>query len=304
MKMKLLTKRVIIILFLAQCAWTQQIAITIDDSPAGNSKLYKAVERGQLLIKELKKAEVKQVVFFSVGKRANTQKGLKLLQMYANAGHLIANHSYHHWAFRKKDTVAYTQDILKAEKVIRQIPTFKKWYRSPQLQEGETREKRDCLRNFLKQHGYIYGYVTVDTYEFYIEYLLQKGLKRKRQFNKENLKKLYLEHMWKAVLFYDGVAQFISQPVKHTLLLHDNDVTVMFIKDLVELLREKGWTIICPEEAYTDTLLSFEPDVLLNNQGRIMAIAKSKGYSGPFRTEDENRQAIEDLFVKYNVWNK
>jgi hypothetical protein len=32
-----------------------------------------------------------------------------------------------------------------------------------------------------------------------------------------------------------------------------------------------------------------------------MAIAKSKGYRGPFRS-GENNQTIEEMFVKYHVW--
>ena len=108
--------------------------------------------------------------------------------------------------------------------------------------------------------------------------------------------------MWNAVAFYDGIAQqFIGQPVKHTLLLHDNDVTAMFINDLVEFLREKGWTIISPEDAYTDRLIKTAPDVLLNHQGRIMAIAKSKGYQGPYR-HGEDEHTIEEMFVTYQVW--
>jgi peptidoglycan-N-acetylglucosamine deacetylase len=186
--------------------------------------------------------------------------------------------------------------------MISHLPTFRKWYRAPLLHEGNTHEKRDHLRAFLTQHGYINGYVTVDTWEFYINHLLQKGLRKGKHFNKDNLRKVYLEHMWNAVEFYDTVAQqFFSHPVKHTLLLHDNDVTALFIKDLVEFLREKGWTIISSEEAYADPLLRTAPDVLLNNQGRVMAIAKSKDYRGPYR-HGEDEHAIEEMFVKYHVW--
>lgn len=302
MNVKLLTSSVVFLVLLTHSVCAQQIAMTIDDAPSPGSKLYQAMERSQLLIQQLKEAKVSQVAFFVRAKYADSQSSFQRLQMYAEAGHVIANHSYHHWDLRKVDATTYAQDILKAERVIGNIPNFRKWYRFPFLHEGDTREKRDQLQEFLKQHGYINGYVTVDNWDFYINQLLQKGLRKGWRFNKDNLRKVYLEHMWNAVKFYDGVAkQFISHPVKHTLLLHDNDVTAMFIKDLVELLREKGWTILSPEEAYTDIRVNTAPDVLLNNQGRIMAIAKSKGYNGPFRS-GENAQTIEKMFVKYHVW--
>lgn len=290
------------VVLLSHSLWAQQIALTIDDAPCFNSELYNAMERSQLLLKHLNEAKVRQVVFFVNGKCASSQHGLQRVQMVAEAGHLIANHSYHHWDFDNIKTTTYTHDILKAEQVISHLPNYRKWYRAPLLHEGNTREKRDHLREFLKQHGYINGYVTIDTWEFYINYLVQKGVKQGRQFNLENLRKVYLAHMWHAVEFYENVAQqFFPHPVKHTLLLHDNDVTALFIKDLVELLREKGWTIISPENAYNDPLLHTAPDVLLNNQGRVMAIAKSKGYPGPYRS-GEDEHTIEEMFVRYQVW--
>jgi hypothetical protein len=32
-----------------------------------------------------------------------------------------------------------------------------------------------------------------------------------------------------------------------------------------------------------------------------MAIAKSKGYQGPYRS-GEDKQTIEEMFIKYKVW--
>ena len=302
MNIKILTISVVFLVVLTQNVWAQQIALTIDDAPGANGQVYQGMERSQVLIQQLNDANVSQIVFFVIGKWADSQRGLKRVQLYADAGHLIANHSYHHWDVDKVKTTTYTHDILKAEEVIRDTPNFTKWYRAPLLHEGNTREKRDQLRAFLTQHGYLNGYVTVDTWDFYINHLIQKGLKEGRHFNTENLRKVYLDHMWHAVEFYDRVArQFFSYPVKHTLLLHDNDVTALFIKDLVEFLREKGWTIISPEDAYTDPLLKAAPDVLLNNQGRIMAFAKSKGYQGPYRS-GEDEHTIEEMFVTYQVW--
>lgn len=87
--------------------------------------------------------------------------------------------------------------------------------------------------------------------------------------------------------------------IKYT-LLHDNDITALFIKDLVVLLRERGCKIITPTEAYSDPLLTTAPDVVENNQGRVMAIAKSKGYSGPYR-QGENALTIEQHFTDHHI---
>jgi peptidoglycan-N-acetylglucosamine deacetylase len=302
MNLYLLTISVVLISLLTHSMQAQQIAITIDDAPSPNSKLFQKTERSQLLIQQLSKAKVSQVAFFVRGEYADSQSGIQRLKMYANAGHLIANHFYHHWDLNKVEATEYSQDILKTERILKNIPNFKKWYRFPYLHEGDTQEQRSQLQVFLKRHGYINGYVTVDIWDWYINQLLQKGIAKGLHFNKDNLQKVYLEHIWNAVEFYDGLAKtYITRPVKHTLLLHDNDVTTMFIKDLVDLLRNKGWTIISPEDVYTENLVNNSIDELFNNQGRVMAIAKSNGYRGPFNNGD-NAQAIDELFEKYNVW--
>ena len=261
------------------------------------------MKRSRLLIQKLKEAEVPQVVFFVNGRYACAQNGFKHIQLYTEAGHLIANHSYHHRSLENRNAVSFANDILKADNILKNIPNFRKWYRFPMLNEGNTREKRDYIRSLLKRHGYINGCVTIDNWDFYINKLLKKGLSKGKKLNKANLRRLYLEYVWNAIEFYDNIArQYYPHPLKHTLLLHDNDVTAMFIKDLVELIREKGWIIISPEEAYKDNLVNIAPDVLMNNQGRIMALAASQGYDGPYRYRDENNKSIENLFIQYNVW--
>ncbi len=302
MAIKHLIFPVVALVTLAHGASAQQIALTIDDSPGRNSAMYSGMERSQVIIQQLADTNVDQVAFFVIGEWADSRQGLKRTRMYAEAGHLIANHSYHHWNLDKVDAALYAEDILDAEAVIGDLPNFMKWYRFPLLHEGDTPEKRDHLREFLASHDYRNGYATVDNWDFYINRLLQIGLKAGRSLNKDNLRKVYLEHMWNAIAFYDGVAkQFIPHPVKHTLLLHDNDVTAMFIKDLVELLREKDWTIVSPEDTFADTFVGAAPDVMLNNQGRVMAIAKTRGYAGPYRS-GEDEQSLQEMFDKYKVW--
>ncbi len=90
--------------------------------------------------------------------------------------------------------------------------------------------------------------------------------------------------------------QVIGRSPKHVLLLHENDLAALYVDDLAQLLREKGWKIISPVEAYGDPIAANVPDVLLNNQGRIAAIAKAGGYAGPFGQESEDEEFLEKLF--------
>jgi hypothetical protein len=43
------------------------------------------------------------------------------------------------------------------------------------------------------------------------------------------------------------------------------------------------------------------PDVLLNNQGRVAALAKASGYTGKFSQDSEDEEFLEKLFEQRQV---
>jgi peptidoglycan/xylan/chitin deacetylase (PgdA/CDA1 family) len=281
----------------------KEIALSFDDNPRPNSYIYSGIQRTKYLINNLELSRVPQVVFFSKAGYINNNTRRKRMSMYANAGHLIANHTYSHWDLNKVDARKYVADIDKAEKVLLEYKTFIKWFRFPFLHEGNTREKRDFVRAHLKNSGYINGYVTVDNYDWSIDKILNDGIHDGKKFKKENLKKLYIELLFKCITFYDNLAiKYLKRSPKHVLLLHENDIAALFIIDLVDYLRQMKWDIISPQKAYTDPIATHIPDVLLNNQGRIMAIAKERGYKGPYSSGTESINYIKNLFKSYRVW--
>ena len=78
-------------------------------------------------------------------------------------------------------------------------------------------------------------------------------------------------------------------------------ITALFIDDLIKYIRQKGWEIITPNEAYQDPIANYKSETLINNQGRIMAIAIDKGYKGPY-SSGENAKSIYLMFEKYKVF--
>lgn len=88
----------------------------------------------------------------------------------------------------------------------------------------------------------------------------------------------------------------------NVLLLHENDLAALFVDGLIDFLRAKGWQIISPEEAYKDSIATTIPDVLLNNQGRVAALAKAGGYTGKFSQDSEGTEFLEKLFERRQVF--
>lgn len=279
-----------------------EIALSFDDAPWGRSGVFGGLERTRVLIDKLREAKVSQVAIFSVAKRAISTRGKKQLEMYAKAGHVIANHSYSHFDLRKTKASVYVEDVKKAHNILNKFPGFAKWFRYPMLHEGKTENKRDAVRTALSEMGYMNGYVTVDNYDWYMEALLQRALRKGKKIDFQKLRALYVTILTQGVEFYDGIAKkVLGRSPKHVLLLHENDLAALYIGDLVERLRKNGWSVISPIEAYKDPIASVVPHTLLNGQGRVAAIAKAKGYKGSVVHPSESEPFLEKLFVERGI---
>ncbi len=51
----------------------------------------------------------------------------------------------------------------------------------------------------------------------------------------------------------------------------------VFAGDMITKLRQEGWAIVSPDEAYADTSLNRVPDTLMASQGRVAALAIDAG---------------------------
>jgi peptidoglycan/xylan/chitin deacetylase (PgdA/CDA1 family) len=279
-------------------ATAREIAITFDDAPTNDTALMTGEERTKRLIAALKAADIEQAAFFSVP-RGKPATELPRLAAYAAAGHLIANHSDTHRNLRNLSPEEYLKDLSAADTILKHIPNFRPWFRFPFLAEGETREKRDAVRAGLRAMNYVQGYVTVDNYDWYLNTLANNAKKDGQAVDEAALRDLYVEMLLKAVEFYDAIAvKTLNRSPRHVLLLHENDLAALYIGDLATELRKRGWTIVGAEAAYADPIAKIEPDTLFLNQGRVAAIAHTKG-AKPIDLvhEDEDEAALEALFA-------
>jgi len=198
----------------------------------------------------------------------------------------------------------FIDDIKEAHQALKEFPGFRPWFRFPFLDEGRDENTRDQLRSALDDMGYINGYVTVDNYDYYLEFLYQQALKENKKINYDLLQELYIEHLWESIQFYQNIAlKTLGRSPKHVLLLHENDLAALFLDDLISFLRGEGWLIISPEEAYKDPIAQHIPKVLMNGQGRVAAIAKENGMaSKDLVQKSEDEQYLKDYFNKKKVF--
>src|SRR5690242_715184 len=141
-------------------AKTREIAITMDDFNWQNAVYQSASDRNKSILKTLDAHSIKAALFV-VGRNLERDDGKQLLIEWDNSGHLIGNHTYSHQNLHSPEisVAEYTNDILRAEKVLSEFKQFQKYFRFPALREGDTVAKRDGVREFLAKAGYRIGHV-------------------------------------------------------------------------------------------------------------------------------------------------
>ena len=292
--------RFVYILFFActsTCA-AQEIALTFDDAPTPDGAVFTGDERTRHILDHLERHNVKEAAFFVVTRNI-TRQGEQRLYAYARAGHLLANHSHSHRWIHQTGSRDYIRDIKTADSVLSSFPGYAKWFRYPFLDEGRSISARDSIRVALRSMNLSNGYVTVDNYDWYLNNLLQKATRGKRKTDQSLLRKIYVDHIYNSILFYDSLARtHLGRSPRHVLLLHENDLTALFLGDLLSHLADNGWKVISPREAYTDPIAVTVPNVLFNGQGRIAAIAREMGITAKNLVQESEDEVYLDKLVE------
>ena len=255
-----------------------QIAITMDDFALANLSEEAALRRTRAVLRALRSHGDIKAAGFICGSRVDNEIGKKVLSEWNQANHILANHTYSHWYYPNKTVAEFSADILRAEALLKGYSQYRKLFRFPYLKEGDTVERRDQLRSFLKDHGYRMGYVTIDASDWYVDQRLRAKLEKDSNANLASYKKFYLEHIWDRAQYYNELSQkVLNRSVKHTLLIHFNLVNELFLDDLLTMFTQKGWQLINADTAFQDPVFSSQPKTLPAGESIIWALAKESG---------------------------
>ena len=257
-----------------------EIAVTIDDFNWNKSVRLSPDERNRAMLQALRSHGDLKAALFVACRNADNDKGKELLREWDRAGHLIGNHSFSHKYLNNNKVTAevFTADIAKCDEIIRSYPRFQKLFRFPYLKEGDTVAKRDAVRAFLEQHGYRNGHVTIDASDWVIEDRLSVRLSKDPAADVTPYRDFYLSHMWERSLYYDELARkVLGRSVKHTILMHYNLLNALFLGDLLDMFKSKGWKLIDAQEAFKDPVFQAAPEIVPAGESIIWALAKETG---------------------------
>ncbi|RLZ10002.1 polysaccharide deacetylase [Acinetobacter sp. 2JN-4] len=257
----------------------KQLALSFDDGVNPDLNV-QATPINQRILEQLHQHQLKSIIYPSVIKIGD-YAGLQLVAEWGKQGHQIANHSELHLNLNKDSTSSqqYIDGIRRAEHVFQPLQGWVARYRYPFLKEGDTREKRDTVVEYLKQHGYQSGAVSIDASDWFYNQKYLSYQKYNQTVQLEKLKQAYIHHLLDRADYYDQLAaDTIGYSPKHVLLLHVNAINAAFLDDVITAFKQHGWQLIDSEKAYTDPLYQRTSMVLPAGESIVWSLAKQQGH--------------------------
>lgn len=296
------------LLFASMGAQAQSVAFTFDDGPRlEETPLLSPQQRNQSMLAALAREQVQAALFVTCGNGADRPAGYALAKAWGDAGHAVGNHTMTHPDLHSaKVTLAqYQQEVTGCDAITSTLPGYRKWFRYTFLREGNTPEKREGMRAFLKQSGYRNAYVTLDTSDWRLDEKLGEVLKQNEHADLAAIRLAYLAHIrQRAIAYRDLSRQLERRDVPQVILMHHNLLNALWLGDVIRQFRSMGWTITTPAAAFADPVYQKPPEAQVPGQSLLLSIARSKGlgkFEGWERLVDDGDFEIDQLKQK-GLW--
>lgn len=263
---------------LCPSAQAKSLAFSFDDglNPALNPQ---AATINQTILNTLGSNQLHAIIFPAISKIGD-YAGLKLVAEWGKQGHLIGNHTCSHQNLNAPQ-ITVTQfivDIEKAEAILKPLPGWTPRLRFPYLKEGDSVQKRDGVRHWLRQHHYQSGAVSIDASDWFYNQKYLKLMKQQDTDRIQQLKQLYIRHLLDRAAYYDQLAlQTLQRSPQHVLLLHTNAINAAFLPDVINAFKQQQWQLIDAKTAFNDPIYRMQSNTLPAGESILWALAKQQG---------------------------
>ncbi|MEO5935568.1 MAG: polysaccharide deacetylase family protein [Duganella sp.] len=280
----------------------QSVAFTFDDGPRlEQTPLMSPQQRNQAMLDALAAHKVSAALFVTCDFGATKPAGYALAKAWGDAGHALGNHTMTHpdLAAATVTLAQYQREMLDCDRITSTLPGYQKWFRFTYLREGNTPEKRDGMRAFLKQHGYRNGYVSLDTSDWRLDEKLNEVLRANPKADIAPIKQAYLAHVkQRAIAYRDLSRKLEGRDIPQVMLQHHNLLNALWLKDVIQQFVDMGWTIVTPAQAFADPVYQLQPERPAPGQSLLLSIARTRGmgkFEGWQRIVDDGDFEIEQL---------
>jgi len=255
-------------LLLLISAWAfgqkKQVCFSIDDLPVVSYGINDSNYQKQIfnnIVKSLVNNRVPAIGFVNEGKMHNGkvvalyQK--ELLKSWIKSGLELGNHTYSHPDYNKVSFVEYTENLLKGEKVLKEVLSESgkkiKYFRHPFLHVGDTKPKADSLDSFLKGHGYSVAPVTIDNEDYLFALAYNRASVVDDTTLMRGIGRDYIDYMEKKLHFYErqSVALF-GRNIPQILLIHASLLNAVYLDALASMYTRNGYEFVDMDTALRD----------------------------------------------------
>jgi len=255
----------------------RQVAITIDDLPAGMADRLPAADITAMtakLLGTLRDQKIPVVGFVNEKKLYKTgevYERIKALQMWLDYGFELGNHTYSHASLNQVGLKAWEEEVIRGESVTNTLLAPRKmklrYFRHPYLDTGRDLMTRRQAEAFLVDRGYRIAPITLDGWDWMFAGLYEDAKKRNDTVLQQQIVKEYLAYHDAVFAYSEQLSvKVLGYEPKQILLLHASNLEADHIGELMDVLRKRGYRFITLEDALGDAAYSL-PDDYVGEEG-------------------------------------
>ena len=254
----------------------RQVAITIDDLPAGSGSMPAATitEMTTKLLTTLRDQKIPVVGFVNekkLYKFGEVDERVAALKMWLDYGFELGNHTYSHASLNRVGLKAWEDDVIQGENVTSLLLAEHKmkmrYFRHPYLHTGRDLQTRREAEAFLVARGYQIAPITLDAWDWAYAAVYEDAKKRGDKAAQDELAKSYLAYSDASFAYSERLSkQIVGYEPKQIVLLHANQLEADHIGELLDLFRKRGYRFITLEDALGDQAYGL-PDTFVGEEG-------------------------------------
>ncbi|HEU4484586.1 MAG TPA: polysaccharide deacetylase family protein [Povalibacter sp.] len=258
------------------CCPAQKVALTFDDLPVNGSLPVgmSEVDLVKRVLPILKAAKAPPSYgFVNARKLEGNRPGAEALRLWVEGGQRVGSHTYSHMDLTTNSVEDFERDVLLNEPALLLLTRDDswRWLRFPYLHEGDTLEKRHAVRTLLHERGYTIAQTTLD----YEDYMWNSAYARcLDKHDAQSIAWLRSSYLATADAWLDMnramSRQLYGRDISHVLLLHLGAFSPEILPPLLEMLQQKGFTLVTLEEAQRDPVYQDDPDFAAPNTGTLL----------------------------------
>jgi beta-lactamase regulating signal transducer with metallopeptidase domain/peptidoglycan/xylan/chitin deacetylase (PgdA/CDA1 family) len=231
------------------------------------------------------------------------------LKMWLDAGLELGTQTFSHRWLYNTPLADYEADVVRDETITRPLLKERgqslRYFLYPYLNTGPNLETKTAFEKFLMERGYTFVPVTIDNMDWLFAEVYGEAIKRGDVDVMKRTGEEYVPYMEKMFEFYEKLSfDVVGYEVPQVLMLTASRLNADYLKDLVQMLKRRGYSFISLEQAMKDKAYA-QPDKYTGPVGiswlQRWAITKGMGFRRepllpPFMQQFDKRSASRSDF--------